>query len=200
MDPPTNTHQPMVDDPNLFTDQSDDHTLFQPYSSQRTVTHGQHAAAASASGSSAAPQLTQSLLPPVNIPVYLDSYGSQTDFQYRDGYDPSTNPYSQGMRAMPSPSPPWYFPSFPQVHVPPPFFQHRDSMLPANMHFVEKISSPFAGNLEPDVDIPPLPPLPTNYGALAFENPNHSSNPTYVPYNMEAPVEGSSTQLRVQLI
>ncbi|KAG1792857.1 hypothetical protein EV424DRAFT_1606750 [Suillus variegatus] len=186
MDPPTNTpsRQPLVDDHDVHPNQSDDHMLFQPYSSQCTVTHGrQHAAASLASGS-AAPQLTQSLLPPVNIPIYLDSHGSETDFQYRDGYDPSTNPYSQGMRAMPSPSPPWYFPSFPQVHVPPPFFQQRDSLVPANMQFIEKISSPFAGNLEPGVDIPPLPPLPTNYGALV----HHSSNPTYVPYNMEAPV------------
>lgn len=190
MDPPTNTvtRQPLVDDLDVYPNQSDDHTLFQPYLSQRIVTHGQHAAAASASASgSAAPQPTQTLLPPVNIPIYQGSHGS-ADFQYRDEYDPSTNPYSQGMRAMPSPLPPWYLPSFPQVHVPPPFFQHRDSLLPTNMQFVEKISSPFAGNLEPGVDIPPLPALPTNYRALALDNPNHSSNPTYVPYNMEAPV------------
>ncbi|KAG1831010.1 hypothetical protein EV424DRAFT_1373308 [Suillus variegatus] len=83
MDPPTNTpsRQPLVDDHDVHPNQSDDHMLFQPYSSQCTVTHGrQHAAASLASGS-AAPQLTQSLLPPVNIPIYLDSHGSETDFQ-----------------------------------------------------------------------------------------------------------------------
>ncbi|KAG1893425.1 uncharacterized protein F5891DRAFT_1207533 [Suillus fuscotomentosus] len=131
------------------------------YRSFITLQHGWwkllHAAASASD--SAAPQLTQSLLPPINIPIYLDSHGRN-----------ASNVIAVAIAAV--------------VHVPPPFFQHRDSLVPANMQFIEEISSLFAGNLEPGVDIPPLPPLPTNYGALA----HHSSNPTYILYNMEAPV------------
>ncbi|KAG1763132.1 hypothetical protein EV702DRAFT_1221096 [Suillus placidus] len=136
--------------------------LRQPSSSQHAHNH-QHATDVQPHVSGSAPQPSD-LLPPANVPIYCDR--NDADSQHR--YDPSTNPYSHGMPAMPTPSP-W------RVYTPPPLFDNNQ-LLPANRQFYENISSPFAGNLALGDD---LPPLPLNHA---------SSDSMHDPFNLEAPL------------
>ncbi|KAG1853605.1 hypothetical protein C8R48DRAFT_675865 [Suillus tomentosus] len=148
-----------------------------PSLSQHAHSH-QHAGAVQPHASGSAPQPSH-WLPPADVPIYHDHNDAYSEHRY----DPSTNPYLQGMPVMPTPSP-WHIPSYPQVHTPPSLFDNQ--LLPANPQFYENFSSSSAGNLALDDDISSVPQLPPNQG-IALDIPYPSFNPIHDPFNLEAP-------------
>ncbi|KAG1902412.1 uncharacterized protein F5891DRAFT_1186522 [Suillus fuscotomentosus] len=155
-------------------------TLLQPgHSSSQHAHRHQHAAAVQPHTSGSAPQPSH-LLPPADVLNYHDHDDANSQYCY----DPSTNPYLQGMLAMPTPSP-WNIPSYPQVHAPPSLFHNQ--LLPADPQFYEDFYLSSAGNLVLDADISSVPQLPPNH-RIALNIPYPSSDPIHDMFYLEAPV------------